>query len=243
MAKEHATMTGPKVDDLSVAGQAISLRSLVADRLRQAIVTGRFPPGSQLRERELCELTGVSRPSLREAFRILEAEGLIATAPHRGPVVTAMTVDEVGHLYALRRLLETFAAREFARRRRPEDLVALKRAVKRLDEIEATGSPFELLEAGTTYYSAIATGSGNPYLAQALGTLHNRIKLIRFISLQKEGRAQGIESLRILSDAIVAGDEEGAERIVTEHLDRVAVLARAIVESGYALPTEPAVAI
>jgi len=236
-------VNGIKVDDLSVAGQTISLRSLVADRLRQAIVTGRFPPGSQLRERELCELTGVSRPSLREAFRLLEAEGLITTAPHRGPVVTALTVDEVGHLYALRRVLESFAAREFARRRRPDDILALKNAVKRLDEIEATGSAFELLEAGTTYYSALAAGSGNPYLAQALGMLHNRIKLIRFISLQSEGRAQGIASLRILSDAIIAGDEEGTERIVTEHLDRIGVMAKAIVESGYALPKETAAAV
>ena len=59
---------------LLVAGQAVSLRSLVADRLRLAIVTGRFRSGQQLRERELCEPTGVSRPSLREALHQWEAK-------------------------------------------------------------------------------------------------------------------------------------------------------------------------
>ena len=93
---------GMSDEALLVAGQAVSLRSLVADRLRLAIVTGRFRPGQQLRERELCELTGVSRPSLREALRQSEAEGLITTTTHRGTLVAALSVEEVGQLYALR---------------------------------------------------------------------------------------------------------------------------------------------
>jgi DNA-binding GntR family transcriptional regulator len=227
-------------DELSVAGQAVSLRSLVADRLRRAIVTGRFLPGTQLRERELCELTGVSRPSLREAFRILEAEGLITTAPHRGPVVTALSVEEVGHLYAFRRVMEIYAAREFARRRLPEDIAALKAAVKRLDEVEEKGSAFEVLEAGTQFYRAIAVGSGNPYLAQALGTLHNRIKLIRFMSLQGTGRAEGIAVLRALSKAIIAGDQKRTDEIFSKLLERVGTQAKIIVEAGYSMPIDAA---
>jgi DNA-binding GntR family transcriptional regulator len=227
-----------KDDELLVTGQAVSLRSLVADRLRRAIVTGRFRPGSQLSERELCELTGVSRPSLREALRQLEAEGLITTPPRRGPMVTALTVEEVGHLYALRRVLESFAAREFARRRRPEDIEVLRAAVQRLDEVEDAGSPFDMLQAGTEFYNAIAAGSGNPYLAQALGTLHNRITLIRFVSLHRKSRTQSFTALRALSEAIIAGDEDLAEQIFTQQLEEVGALAKAIVEADYRLPGE-----
>ncbi|MBR0667003.1 GntR family transcriptional regulator [Roseomonas hellenica] len=235
--KDDARLDGMKDEALLVAGQAVSLRSLVADRLRLAIITGRFRPGQQLRERELCELTGVSRPSLREALRQLEAEGLIATAPHRGPVVAALNVEEVGQLYALRQVLESFAAREFARLRRPADIAALKAAVKRLDEVEKAGTPLEMLEIGTAFYGAIATGSGNPYLAQTLGALHNRIALIRFISLHRRARiAQSFAALRALSEAIIAGDETLADRLCTELLEAVGATARAVVEAGYRLP-------
>lgn len=228
---------GMKDEALLVAGQSVSLRSLVAERLRLAIVTGRFRPGQQLRERELCELTGVSRPSLREALRQLEAEGLITTAPHRGPVVTALTSEEVGQIYDLRRVLETFAAREFARRRRPEDVAALQDAVKRLNELEKTGTPFAMLEVGTIFYGAIATGSGNPYLAQSLRALHNRIALIRFVSLHQRARVtQSFAALRALSDAIISGDERLTERLCTEHMETVGKTAMAIVEAGYRLP-------
>ena len=222
---------------LLVAGQAISLRSLVADRLRLAIVTGRFRPGQQLRERELCELTGVSRPSLREALRQLEAEGLITTTPHRGPLVTVLSVEEVGQLYALRNVLETFAAREFARLRRPADIAALKVAMKRLNEVEKAGTPLAMLEVGTFLYGTVAAGSGNPYLAQALSTLHNRITLIRFVSLHQRARVtESFAALRAMSKAIIAGDEALAGRLCEEHLQAVGDMAKAIVKAGYSVP-------
>ena len=230
-------LDGMNDDTLLVAGQAVSLRSLVADRLRLAIITGRFRPGQQLRERELCELTGVSRPSLREALRVLEAEGLISTMPHRGPVVTALTPDEVDHLYALRRVLESFAAREFARLRRPDAIAALKATMKRLDDLRESGTPLELLEAGSAYYRAVASGSGNPYLAQNLQALHNRIALIRFISLHERNRNRlTFAALRTMMKTIIAGDEALTEQLWTEHLAAIGTRARGIVEAGYRLP-------
>ena len=236
-----AQLDGMKDEALLVAGQAVSLRSLVADRLRLAIITGRFRPGQQLRERELCELTGVSRPSLREALRQLEAEGLLTTAPHRGPVVTALNAEEVGQLYALRQVLESFAAREFARLRRPADIAALQEAVRRLDAVEEAGTPLEMLEVGSAFYRAIATGSGNPYLAQSLGALHNRIALIRFVSLHRKSRIpRSFAALRALSQAIIAGDPALADRLCTEQLEAVGAVARSIVEAGYALPADDA---
>ena len=62
-----------------------TVRSMVAQKLREAIMSGKLKPGQRLVERELCEMTGVSRPSIREALRLLEADGLVNTVPHRGP--------------------------------------------------------------------------------------------------------------------------------------------------------------
>ncbi len=71
--------------DLNVSREAVTLRMRVEDKLRSAIASGIFKPGQRLIERELCELTGVGRTSIREAVRQLEAEGLITSVPHRGP--------------------------------------------------------------------------------------------------------------------------------------------------------------
>lgn len=230
-------MNGTNEDPLMVSGQSVSLRSLVTDRIRVAIVTGYFRPGRQLRERELCEMTGVSRPSLREALRQLETEGLITTAPHRGPMVTSLTVEEVEHLYSLRRALESFAAKEFARRRSEAALEALRSATARLAQIDGKGSPLEMLEAGSNFYRVIAEGSGNPYLSEALARLHNRIKLIRFIALHdKDSTSESFRWLKELGEAVIDGDAAAAERICAKHLQGVSAMAQTIVANGYQLP-------
>lgn len=89
--------------------QPLKLRTLqeaIVDRLREAILSGEQPPGAQLRQEALAAAYGVSRIPLREAFRQLEAEGLIEIAPHRGAVVTALSPEEVRDVFELRRTLE-----------------------------------------------------------------------------------------------------------------------------------------
>src|SRR5215475_7903404 len=76
-----------------------TVRSMVTQKLREAIMSGTLKPGQRLVERELCEMTGVSRPSIREALRLLEADGLVNTVPHRGPVVSTISLDEARQLY------------------------------------------------------------------------------------------------------------------------------------------------
>ena len=111
-----------------------TLRAQVENNLRQAIVSGQLKAGEKLVERELCEMLGVSRPSLREALRTLEAEKLIAIVPHRGPEVAAISLKEARDLYALRGLLESFAAHEFTRLASDEQVKSLGKTVRRLRE-------------------------------------------------------------------------------------------------------------
>src|SRR3990170_1902174 len=90
------------------------LRKQVVERLREAIIEGHLKPGERLRERELCELLGVSRTSLREGLVELEAEGLINNVPNRGPVVAMVSIKAAEEIYQLRAVLEGLAARLFA---------------------------------------------------------------------------------------------------------------------------------
>src|SRR5690606_4359359 len=99
--------------DLSmrVASVAAPVRRQVAKVLREAITSGRFAPGQRLIEKDLCELLGVSRPSVREALRELESEGLIEIIPNRGPLVKRLTAADAASVYQVRAALEALAAR------------------------------------------------------------------------------------------------------------------------------------
>src|SRR5208282_6157425 len=97
-----------------VAGTISTTRERTVAALRQSILDLHFEPGQRLIERELCEMTGVSRTSLREAIRYLEAEGLVQTIPNRGMVVATVTLEDARQIYQLRGAIEALACRLFA---------------------------------------------------------------------------------------------------------------------------------
>src|SRR4029453_2365733 len=135
-----------------------TVRSMVAQKLREAIMSGTFKPGQRLVERELCEMTGVSRPSIREALRLLEADGLVTTVPHRGPVVSTISLEEARQLYAARAVLEGFAGRECARLRDPVVVRRIGDALTRLKAAAAKQDLVGCLEAKTDFYGALIGG-------------------------------------------------------------------------------------
>ena len=82
---------------LRIKRRTTTLRQQVLEALRNAILDFQFKPGDRLVERELCEMTGVSRTSVREALRHLESEGLVENVPNKGPTVATLTVEDARH--------------------------------------------------------------------------------------------------------------------------------------------------
>src|SRR6185369_7343119 len=107
----RATLT--RANALRVERTPALIRSQVLENLRQAILDRRLAPGQRLIERELVELTGVSRTSVREALRELAAEGLVTAIPNRGTIVTSVSAEEARQLYEVRSALEALAGRLF----------------------------------------------------------------------------------------------------------------------------------
>ncbi|WP_374015584.1 GntR family transcriptional regulator [Phaeobacter sp. A36a-5a] len=139
-----------------------TLRDIVQERMREAIIDGHFAPGERLVERPLCDQLGVSRTVIRETIRYLEAEGLVEIIPNRGPVVARLTWDQARQIYDVRRQLEAAAAAASAEVQRPEFAADLSRA---LAEVEASMSDTEwghLLRATTGFYQLIFL-EGRPY--------------------------------------------------------------------------------
>ena len=120
-------------DDGSMRVQTLpGLREQVAERLRLAIATGRFPAGTRLIERELCEMMGVSRTSLREALRELQADGLITLQPNKGLSVSVISERTARSIYQVRATLEGLAARLFAQNATDKQMADLHKSVDRL---------------------------------------------------------------------------------------------------------------
>lgn len=203
-----------------------SLRAMVEGKLREGIVSGIFKPGQRLVERELCEMIGVSRPSIREALRLLEAEGLVRIIAHRGPIVNIVTVEEAEQLYTIRALLEGFAGRECARLRDRNIGRRLREAVKQFETAVVAADRVQLLAAETQFFSVLMDGCGNVFLERLLSPLHQRITLLRATSMFQPGRLrQSLREMAEIARAIDAGDVRRAEWSCVNHVRSAAKVA------------------
>lgn len=190
-------------EDLQIPRHSSTLRAAVEDRIRQAIILGRFKAGERLVEKKLCELLGVGRTSVREALRQLEAEGLIVNYPHRGPVVSVVTYEEAQQIYQVRGLLEGLLGQQFAESGSPDYIRKLEQAIDAFEKAAHGDDNEELIEAKTAFYQCLMEGSGNAVACQMLTLIHNRITLLRMTSMQQPGRIdQSIAEIREILTAI-----------------------------------------
>lgn len=218
-----------------------TVRSMVEQRLREAIMSGAFKPGQRLVERELCEMTGVSRPSIREALRRLEADGLVTIIPHRGPVVSTISVSEARQLYAARAVLEGFAGRECARLHNPDVARRIGEALARLKAAAAAGDLAGCLEAKTAFYANMIAGCENAFVERMLRPLHDRIALLRITSMSQPKRInKSLREVTAIWRAIQSGDAALAEKCCVDHVNAAAVAALRMIEQAAASSSEAA---
>jgi DNA-binding GntR family transcriptional regulator len=214
--------------DMRVVRNTVTLRQQVLEVLRSAILNFQFKPGDRLIERELCEMTGVSRTSVREALRHLESEGLVQNLPNKGPMVATVTADEAREIFEVRRVLEGLAARLFAARAGAPERAALDAAMTALERAFAAGDIHEILKATTAYYEVVLGGSGNTVIRRLIGLLQARVTFLRATSMSQPRRApESLAEMQRLTVALKSGRPDQAEAASTAHVDRAtaAVLA------------------
>jgi DNA-binding GntR family transcriptional regulator len=196
------------------------IRDQIAQILRSAIVNLDFAPGSVLIERQLCEMTGASRPSVREALRQLEAEGLVDSRNGRGTIVREITPDEAAGIYEVRAELEGFAVRLFCERATDEDRRRLRVSSDKLQAAARTaGDSKTLLAAQSEFYRVIFAGTGNPFLVQTIGGIQDRVAQLRAVTLAVPGRAEASTAeFAEIARLIEAGDAAAAQRAAVRHV-------------------------
>lgn len=214
--------------DLQIEKKSATLRGLVEDKLREAIAAGVFAPGQRLIERELCDMLGVGRTSVREALRQLEAESLIESLPHKGPVVARISVEEARQLYSLRTLLEAHAGRRCAETADEDFLQRLDAAVETFVKASECKERVAMIEAKTAFYDLLMEGCGNKYITKTLTGLHNQISALRLTSMSRPDRLpRSIAEIRAIAAAIRSGDPARAADACRRHIENASEAALA----------------
>lgn len=211
------------------------IREQVASILRDAIVDMRLRPGQLLIERQLCEMTLASRPSIREALRQLEAEGLVESHNGRGTYVTVISPQTAKQVYQVRTELEGLAAQLFAENADDGPRQEFAAAVKRLDDMvrgqDSEPNSAEILAAKNEVYDILFRGADNPILHQMVGTLHRRVNQLRALTLAQPGRpAESVREIKDISKAIESRDGEAARKAASYHVQQASRTVFAAIE-------------
>jgi GntR family transcriptional regulator, trigonelline degradation regulator len=205
------------------------VRRQVEDALREAIVTGRFVPGDHLPDRLLCEAFGTSRSVVREAVRLLEAEGLIVVYPNRGPFVAPLSVEEAREIYEVRAALESLAGEGFARHASPAQRAALRAVYEELRDRGTAETRQTLLDMKRRFYDILSQGCGNAYAARMLDRLLCRNAQLRATSLSRPDRLpRTIAEIGEIIEAIENRDPAAAAAACRRHVEQAAAVALAI---------------
>lgn len=197
------------------------LRERVVDVIREAIMRGDLAPGRRLTDKELVERTGVSRTSLREALRQLEAEGLVERRAAGGLQVTAIGTEDIRRLFEVRAALEPAAVTLFVQNASDEEVAALVECDVSSGEVE------EALGDLKRFYEVLLAGTKNPILEQMFASVMARLHVMRRMSLRVEGRMDlSRAELRKIVDAVKVRDAAAAADLARVHVEnaRVSVL-------------------
>ncbi|MDR5653409.1 GntR family transcriptional regulator [Ruixingdingia sedimenti] len=198
------------------------------EKLRGAIVSGVFKPGQRLVETDLCEKLRVSRPSLREALRVLETEKLIVIAPNRGPFVVELTWAQAQEIYLVRALLEGEASALCARNATDDDIARMQTALNAFAAATAANDSEGRIRYTAEFYDALQRASGNQTINEVLQGLVSRINVLRVRSMARGDRAsESLREMTAIFAAIVARDPDAARQASMEHINNAAIAAEA----------------
>jgi DNA-binding GntR family transcriptional regulator len=198
-----------------------SITDLAKRHIQVWIIKGEYRPGQQIKEEEIAARLDISRPPVREAFKMLEAEGLVVRKPRRGVYVTEMTGKDVWEAYTLKAALYEMAI-ELAMESISEKQVNELDAVVQQMESCVKKEPVDLLQYQhyhQDFHDQIMLISGHDRLKKISASIHNQICRFSYKSLQRRDHLDSsVGYHRKMIDAIRARDKVSACRLMKEHV-------------------------
>jgi DNA-binding GntR family transcriptional regulator len=193
----------------------------VADQLRVRIFAHELAPGTWIDEQTLAKEFGISRTPLREAIKVLAAEGLITMKLRRGAYVTEVNRGDLEQIFTILSLLEGQAAKEAATKAQEKDLNELDDMHLRLEKAAADRNLDQFFEINVRFHERIIAIANNPWMTSVIADLRKVLKLQRKDSLSRSGRLQSsLSEHREILKALLKRDPIAAEQAMRTHLAR-----------------------
>jgi len=193
----------------------------VADQLRVRIFAHVLAPGTWIDEQTLAKEFGISRTPLREAIKVLAAEGLITMKLRRGAYVTEVNRGDLEQIFTILSLLEGQAAKEAATKAQEKDLNELDDMHLRLEKAAADRNLEQFFEVNVRFHERVIAIANNPWLTDVIADLRKVLKLQRKDALSRTGRLQSsLSEHREILKALLKRDPIAAEQAMRTHLAR-----------------------
>lgn len=191
----------------------------VADRIRDLIEHGELAPGERISEKNLCETFGVSRTPLREALKVLAAEGLVELLPNRGARVVRLTLKMVKDTYDLMAALEGLSGELACQRIGDAEIAAIRALHERMLEHYRSRELMEYFRINQRIHESILAASGNEVLQEMYNNLSQRVKRVRYSKKMNEDFwRRAVEDHEHMLEALERRDGERLGQILREHL-------------------------
>jgi len=199
----------------------LALHDQVASRLRTMLVEGQIAPGAKLNERELSAQLRVSRTPLREAIKLLAAEGLVDLLPNRGAVAVKLTETDVIDTFELLATLEGMSGELAAQRITDEELAELRALHYEMMACFARRDLSGYYRINARIHTAINDAARNPVLASTYRSINARVQSLRFRTNQNEAKwKSAVAEHERMVEALAAHDAAAMRTLMIEHLNR-----------------------
>lgn len=199
-----------------------SLHDELLNRLRNMIIGGQFVPGDKIPERRLCDQFGVSRTPLREALKVLAAEGLVQLAPNRGAMVAALTPEELEECLPMAAAIESLVGELACDNITDEEIATIKsRHAGMLAALEA-GNLDASLAMNREIHARIVAATRNPLLAAIYDTLFFRVGRSRLAPyLSTETIAKSLADHNDIIEALEARQSQRLAGLLQRHMEHL----------------------
>jgi len=205
----------------TIGADHVALREQVLAELRRRIVDGDYGQGERLTETRLADDFGVSRNPVREALRVVEAEGFVQILPRRGAVVATLDDTAVRDLFAVREQLETLAAGLAAERATPNDMARLRRLLDQASSATDAKDFDQVAELNSTFHRAVIEVSGNRWLLSISAAMYHHVHWVFRVGAAQRAPHSWEEHIRLV-EAIEARDPAAATTAAREHVEAAA---------------------
>jgi DNA-binding GntR family transcriptional regulator len=198
----------------------LTLREMILEHIRDAIISGTLKAGSRVSEPELAERYGISRTPIREAFRQLESEGYLTVIPRRGAIVSEFSQKDVEEFYAIKSILEGYAARMACEKLTSKELERLQANNERLSELAEQDDIKTFFKIHNDFHDMFIKAADNEKLRELITSVVTRFQRLRFMSLNLPGRMKiAVQEHQKIIEAFLRKDPETAEMLVRKNAE------------------------